>query len=333
MAKIFYAKDCDLSYLKTKTVAVIGYGSQGHAHSLNLHESGVDVIVGLYEGSKSWAKAEKAGLKVMTASDAAKAADIIMILINDEKQGDLYKESILPNLTAGKTIAFAHGFNIHYAQIVPPENVDVIMIAPKGPGHTVRSEYVAGKGVPCLFAINQDATGNAQKTALAYAAGIGGARAGVLETTFREETETDLFGEQAVLCGGVTALMKAGFETLVEAGYNPENAYFECIHEMKLIVDLIYEGGYEKMRYSISDTAEYGDYITGPKVVTEETKKAMKAVLKDIQDGTFARDFITENKMGRTHFNSMRRLESEHQLEKVGKELRKMYSWSDKKED
>jgi ketol-acid reductoisomerase len=333
MAKIFYAKDCDLSFLKGKTVAIIGYGSQGHAHALNLHESGVDVIVGLYEGSKSWAKAEAAGLKVMVAAGAAKAADIIMILINDEKQADLYKQSIEPNLTAGKTLAFAHGFNIHYGQIVPPSDVDVIMVAPKGPGHTVRSEYVAGKGVPCLFAVHQDATGNAQKTALAYAAGIGGSRAGVLETTFRQETETDLFGEQAVLCGGVTALMKAGFETLVEAGYDPQNAYFECIHEMKLIVDLIYQGGFKYMRYSVSDTAEYGDYITGPKIITEETKKAMKAVLKDIQDGTFARDFITENKMGRAHFSAMRRLEAEHQLEKVGEELRKMYSWNKENND
>lgn len=329
MANIFYQKDCDKSFLNGKTVAIIGYGSQGHAHALNLHESGVNVIVGLYDGSKSWAKAEKAGLKVMTAADAAKAADMIMILINDEKQADLYNESIKANLTKGKTLAFAHGFNIHYGQIVPPADVDVIMIAPKGPGHTVRSEYVAGKGVPCLFAIHQDATGHAQKTALAYADGVGGARAGVLETTFRQETETDLFGEQAVLCGGVTALMKAGFETLVEAGYDPQNAYFECIHEMKLIVDLIYEGGFSRMRYSISDTAEYGDYITGPKIITDETKKAMKAVLKDIQDGTFARDFITENKMGRARFNAIRRLESEHQLESVGAELRKMYSWHD----
>ena len=331
MAKIYYQQDCNLNNLNGKTVAVIGYGSQGHAHALNLHESGVNVIVGLYEGSKSWPIAEKAGLKVMTAADAAKAADMIMILINDEKQADLYRESIEPNLTAGKTLAFAHGFNIHYQQINPPADVDVVMIAPKGPGHTVRSEYVASKGVPCLVAIHQDATGKALDTALAYAAGIGGSRAGVLMTTFRQETETDLFGEQAVLCGGVTALMKAGFETLVEAGYDPENAYFECIHEMKLIVDLIYQGGFKYMRYSVSDTAEYGDYITGPKIVTDETKKAMKQVLKDIQDGTFARDFITENKMGRAHFNSVRRIEAEHQLETVGAELRKMYSWNDKK--
>lgn len=244
MAKIFYQADCDINVLKGKTVAIIGYGSQGHAHALNLHESGVDVVVGLYEGSKSWAKAEQAGLKVMTAADAAKAADVIMVLIPDERQAEMYKQNIAPHLTAGKALMFAHGFNIHYGQIVPPADVDVLMIAPKGPGHTVRSEYVEGKGVPCLIAVHQDATGKAQDIGLAYAAGIGGARAGVLETTFRVETETDLFGEQAVLCGGVTALMQAGFETLVEAGYAPENAYFECVHEMKLIVDLIYEDRY-----------------------------------------------------------------------------------------
>lgn len=331
MAKIYYQEDCNLSLIKDKTVAIIGYGSQGHAHALNLHESGVNVIVGLYEGSKSWPVAEKAGLKVMTAADAAKNADIIMILINDETQAELYKNDIEPNLTEGKALAFAHGFNIHYQQIVPPTNVDVFMIAPKGPGHTVRSEYVAGKGVPCLIAVHQDATGKATDIGLAYAAGIGGSRAGVLETTFRQETETDLFGEQAVLCGGVTELMKAGFETLVEAGYAPENAYFECIHEMKLIVDLIYEGGFKYMRYSISDTAEYGDYETGKRVITDESKKAMKEVLREIQDGTFASKWINENKVGRSHFNSCRRLESEHQLESVGKELRKMYSWSDEK--
>ncbi|GHU81414.1 ketol-acid reductoisomerase (NADP(+)) [Clostridia bacterium] len=329
MPKIYYQSDCDLSLLKDKTVAIIGYGSQGHAHALNLHESGVNVIVGLYEGSKSWAKAEKAGLTVQTAANAAKNADVIMILINDERQADLYKNDIEPNLTEGKALAFAHGFNIHYQQIVPPTNVDVFMIAPKGPGHTVRSEYVEGKGVPCLIAVHQDATGKATDIGLAYAAGIGGSRAGVLETTFRQETETDLFGEQAVLCGGVTALMKAGFETLVEAGYAPENAYFECIHEMKLIVDLIYKGGYKYMRYSISDTAEFGDYETGKLIITEETKKEMKKVLTEIQDGTFASKWINENKVGRSHFNSTRRLESEHQLEAVGKELRKMYSWND----
>ena len=331
MAKIYYQSDCNLSVLKGKTVAIIGYGSQGHAHALNLHESGVDVVVGLYNGSKSWAKAEATGLKVMTAADAAKAADVIMILINDERQADMYKKDIEPNLTAGKALAFAHGFNIHFGQIVPPADVDVFMIAPKGPGHTVRSEYVEGKGVPCLVAIHQDATGRALDVALAYAAGIGGARAGVLETTFKVETETDLFGEQAVLCGGVTALMTAGFETLVEAGYAPENAYFECIHEMKLIVDLIYTGGFKMMRYSISDTAEFGDYETGKRIVTEETKKEMKKILQEIQDGTFASKWIAENKNGRAHFNACRRIAASHQLEEVGAELRKMYAWNDDK--
>ena len=330
-AKIYYQEDCNLSLLEGKTIAIIGYGSQGHAHALNLHESGVDVVVGLYEGSKSWAKAEQAGLKVMTAADAAKAADVIMVLIPDERQAEMYKQNIAPHLTAGKALMFAHGFNIHYGQIVPPADVDVLMIAPKGPGHTVRSEYVEGKGVPCLIAVHQDATGKAQDIGLAYAAGIGGARAGVLETTFRVETETDLFGEQAVLCGGVTALMQAGFETLVEAGYAPENAYFECVHEMKLIVDLIYEGGFSRMRYSISDTAEYGDYETGKRIITEETKKEMKKVLSEIQDGTFASKWISENKSGRAHFTACRRLGAEHELEAVGKELRKMYSWNDEK--
>ena len=331
MAKIFYESDCNLSLLDGKKVAVIGYGSQGHAHSLNLKESGVDVRVGLYEGSKSWADAEKAGLKVATAYDAAKEADIIMILVPDEKQRAIYEESIEPNLKEGKTLMFAHGFNIHFNQIKPPADVDVIMIAPKGPGHTVRSEYVAGKGVPCLIAEYQDASGRAQETGLAYAAGIGGSRAGVLQTTFREETETDLFGEQAVLCGGVTALMQAGFETLVEAGYEPESAYFECIHEMKLIVDMIYEGGFSRMRYSVSNTAEYGDYETGKRVITDDTKKEMKRVLEEIQDGTFAQKWITENKAGTPHLYATRRMKSEHELEKVGKELRKMYSWSNEK--
>ena len=331
MARIFYQQDCDLQKLAGKTVAIIGYGSQGHAHALNLKDSGVDVIVGLYEGSKSWAKAEAQGLKVMTSAEAAKAADIIMILINDEKQAALYKESIEPNLTEGKTLAFAHGFNIHFGCIKPPKNVNVIMIAPKGPGHTVRSEYQAGKGVPCLIAFEQDATGDAWDIGLAYALGIGGARAGVLETTFRTETETDLFGEQAVLCGGVCALMQAGFETLVEAGYDPRNAYFECIHEMKLIVDLIYQSGFAGMRYSISNTAEYGDYITGPKIITEETKKTMKKILKDIQDGTFAKDFLLDMSSagGQVHFNAMRKLASEHPSEAVGADIRKLYSWSD----
>ena len=329
--RIFYQQDCDLNKLNGKTVAIIGYGSQGHAHALNLKESGVDVVVGLYEGSKSWAKAEKQGMKVMTAADAAKIADLIMILINDEKQAKLYKESIEPNLTEGKTLAFAHGFNIHFGCIKPPKNVNVIMIAPKGPGHTVRSEYQAGKGVPCLIAVEQDATGDAWEIGLAYAAGIGGARAGVLETNFRTETETDLFGEQAVLCGGVCALMQAGFETLVEAGYDPRNAYFECIHEMKLIVDLIYQSGFEGMRYSVSNTAEYGDYVTGPKIITEETKKAMKKVLKDIQDGTFAKEFLLDmSEAGsQVHFNEMRKIAAEHPSEVVGKDIRKLYSWAD----
>ncbi|HEY8443860.1 MAG TPA: ketol-acid reductoisomerase [Clostridia bacterium] len=332
MSKIYYQADCDINVLKDKTVAVIGFGSQGHAHALNLRDSGVKVVVGLYEGSKSWKKAEEQGLTVMTTEDASKVADVIMILVNDELQAKLYKQSILPNLKSGKALAFAHGFNIHYNQIVPPEDVDVFMIAPKGPGHTVRSEYVEGKGVPCLVAIHQNATGKALDIALAYAAGIGGARAGVLETTFKDETETDLFGEQCVLCGGVTALMKAGFETLVEAGYAPENAYFECVHEMKLIVDLIYKGGFSMMRQSISDTAEFGDYETGKRIITEETKKEMKKVLKEIQDGTFAAKWIAENNANnRAHFNACRRLEKEHLLEKVGKELRKMYSWNEEK--
>ena len=329
MANIYYQQDCNLAKLNGKTVAIIGYGSQGHAHALNLKESGVKVIVGLYEGSKSWAKAEAAGLEVMTSDK--EAADFIMILINDEKQAKLYKESIEPNLTEGKTLAFAHGFNIHFGCIKPPKNVNVVMIAPKGPGHTVRSEYQAGKGVPCLVAVEQDATGDALDIALAYALGIGGARAGVLETTFRTETETDLFGEQAVLCGGVCALMQAGYETLVEAGYDPRNAYFECIHEMKLIVDLIYQSGFEGMRYSISNTAEYGDYITGPKIITEDTKKAMKKVLADIQDGTFAKEFLLDmsDAGSQVHFNAMRKIAAEHPAEVVGRDIRKLYSWSD----
>lgn len=331
MARIFYQQDCNLKKLDGKTVAVIGYGSQGHAHALNLKESGVDVVVGLYEGSKSWAKAEEQGLTVKTAAEAVKAADIIMILINDEKQAALYKESVEPYLTAGKTLAFAHGFNIHFGCIKPPKNVNVIMIAPKGPGHTVRSEYLAGRGVPCLIAVEQDATGDAWDLGLAYALAIGGARAGVLETTFRTETETDLFGEQAVLCGGVCALMQAGYETLVEAGYDPRNAYFECIHEMKLIVDLIYQSGFSGMRYSISNTAEYGDYTAGPKVITEDTKKAMKQILKDIQDGTFAKEFLLDMSSAgaQVHFNAMRKLASEHPSETVGADIRKLYSWSD----
>ncbi len=328
MANIYYQEDCNLGLLKGKKVAIIGYGSQGHAHALNLKDSGVDVIVGLYEGSKSKSKAEAAGLSVYSVSEAAKQADLIMMLVPDERQAKIYAKSIEPNLCEGKILAFAHGFNIHFQQIVPPENVDVIMIAPKGPGHTVRSEYLAGKGVPCLIAVHQNASGKALDLGLAYAAGIGGARAAVLETTFRAETETDLFGEQAVLCGGVTALMQAGFETLVEAGYDPRNAYFECIHEMKLIVDLIYEGGFSRMRYSISDTAEYGDYEIGKRIITEETKKEMKKVLSEIQDGTFAKSWIAENAVNRPHFNATRRLKKEHQLEKVGAEIRSMYAWN-----
>ncbi len=334
MAKIYYEQDCNISMLEGKTVAVIGYGSQGHAHALNMKESGVNVIIGLYEGSKSWAKAEKQGLTVYTAAEAAKRADIIMILINDELQADMYKKDIEPNLEAGNMLMFAHGFNIHFGCIKPPADVDVTMIAPKGPGHTVRSEYQAGKGVPCLVAVEQDATGKALDMALAYAAAIGGARAGVLETTFRTETETDLFGEQAVLCGGVCALMQAGFETLVEAGYDGRNAYFECIHEMKLIVDLIYQSGFAGMRYSISNTAEYGDYITGPKIITDETKKAMKKILSDIQDGTFAKEFLLDmSPAGRqVHFKSMRKLAAEHPSEKVGEEIRALYSWNNEED-
>ncbi len=330
MAKIFYQEDCNLSLLKGKTIAIIGYGSQGHAHALNAKESGCDVIIGLYEGSKSWKRAEEQGFKVYTAAEAAKKADIIMILINDELQAGLYKKDIEPNLEPGNMLMFAHGFNIHFNQIVPPKDVDVTMVAPKGPGHTVRSEYQAGKGVPCLVAVEQDATGQAQDLALAYALAIGGARAGVLETTFRTETETDLFGEQAVLCGGVCALMQAGFETLVEAGYDERNAYFECIHEMKLIVDLIYQSGFAGMRYSISNTAEYGDYVTGPKIITEDTKKAMKKILSDIQDGTFAKEFLLDMSPagGQVHFKAMRKLASEHMSEKVGEEIRKLYSWN-----
>ena len=331
MAKMFYEKDTNLGLLQGKKVAVIGFGSQGHAHALNLHESGVDVVVGLYEGSKSWDKVTEAGLEVATTAEAAKKADIIMILVPDEKQAKLYREEIAPYLEEGNALVFAHGFNIHFKQIVPPSNVDVFMIAPKGPGHMVRRTYTEGSGVPCLIAVEQDYSGKAKDLALAYANGIGGARAGVLETTFKDETETDLFGEQAVLCGGVTALIKAGFETLVEAGYAPENAYFECMHEMKLIVDLMYQGGMAAMRYSISDTAEYGDYVTGSRIITDETKKEMKQVLTEIQDGTFAKKWLLENQVGRPTFNAMRRMEAEHPIEKVGKELREMMSWIDTK--
>ena len=333
-ARIFYENDCNLSYLDGKKIAIIGYGSQGHAHALNLKESGCDVIIGLYDGSKSWEKAENQGFTVMTTADAAKAADVIMILINDEKQADLYKNEIEPNLEEGNMLMFAHGFNIHYGCIVPPKNVDVAMIAPKAPGHTVRSEYQEGKGTPCLIAVEQDATGHAWDIAMAYGAGVGGARAGLLETTFRTETETDLFGEQAVLCGGVTALMQAGFETLVEAGYDERNAYFECVHEMKLIVDLIYQSGFAGMRYSISNTAEYGDYITGPKIITDETKASMKQILRDIQDGSFAKEFLTDmSDAGRqVHFKAMRKLAAEHPVEKTGEEIRKLYSWNNEED-
>ncbi len=327
MATLFYEKDCDLNLLKGKTVAIIGYGSQGHAHALNLHENGVKVVVGLYEGAPSAKRAKDAGLEVKTTAEAVKAADIVMILINDEKQPKMYEQDIKPNLRPGMTLMFAHGFNIHYGQIVPPADIDVIMVAPKGPGHTVRTQFTEGKGVPCLVAVHQNASGKALETGLAYALGIGGARAGVLQTTFKEETETDLFGEQAVLCGGVTALMKAGFETLVEAGYQPESAYFECIHEMKLIIDLVVSGGLSMMRYSISDTAEYGDYTVGKRIITDETKKEMKKVLTEIQDGTFARNWILENQANRPYFNSTRRIQSEHLAEKVGAELRDKMSW------
>ena len=320
MSKIYYQEDCNLANLQGKTIAVIGYGSQGHAHALNAKDSGCNVIIGLYEGSKSWEKAEKAGFKVYTVAEATKIADIIMILINDEHQAKMYKDHIEPNLSAGKMLMFAHGFNVHFGCIEAPENVDVTMIAPKGPGHTVRSEYLAGKGVPCLVAVEQDASGKALDIALAYSLAIGGARAGVLETDFRTETETDLFGEQAVLCGGVCALMQAGYETLVEAGYDPRNAYFECIHE----------SGFAGMRYSISNTAEYGDYVTGPKLITEETKKSMKKILADIQDGSFAKEFLLDmSDAGKqVHFKAMRKLASEHPSEKVGEQVRSLYSWN-----
>ena len=327
MAKMYYDSDANLDLLNGKTVAIIGYGSQGHAHALNLKDSGVDVVVGLYEGSRSIEKAEAEGLQVKSVADAAKAADFIMILLPDEIQRDIYKNEIAPNLEAGNVLAFAHGFNINFAQIVPPQDVDVVMAAPKGPGHLVRRTYEQGQGVPALFAVYQDASGQARDLAMAYAKGIGGTRAGVLETTFREETETDLFGEQAVLCGGLSELIKAGFETLVEAGYQPELAYFECLHEVKLIVDLVVEGGLAKMRDSISNTAEYGDYTRGPRIITDETKAAMRQILKEIQTGQFAREFVLENQSGNAGFNATRRIEAEHPIEEVGKDLRAMFSW------
>lgn len=327
MARMYYDSDANLDLLANKTVAIIGYGSQGHAHALNLKDSGVNVVVGLYPGSKSTAKATEAGLKVLSVAEASAAADLIMILLPDEAQKTVYLEEIKPNLKAGKAIAFAHGFNIHFGQVVPPEDVDVIMVAPKGPGHLVRRTYTQGEGVPCLFAVFQDATGQARDRAMAYAKGIGGTRAGVLETTFREETETDLFGEQVVLCGGLSELIKSGFETLVNAGYQPEIAYFECLHEVKLIVDLVVEGGLAKMRDSISNTAEYGDYTRGPRIVTDATRAEMKKILKEIQSGQFAREFVLENQSGKPGFTAMRRQEAEHPIEEVGKDLRAMFSW------
>ncbi len=327
MARMYYDTDANLDLLVGKTIAIIGYGSQGHAHALNLKDSGLNVIVGLYPGSKSVAKAQAAGLTVKNVPDAAKAADLIMILLPDEVQKTVYQNEIEPHLEEGNVLAFAHGFNIHFGQIVPPPFVDTIMVAPKGPGHLVRRTYEQGQGVPCLFAVYQNASGQARDRAMAYAKGIGGTRAGILETTFREETETDLFGEQAVLCGGLSALIKAGFETLVEAGYQPELAYFECLHEVKLIVDLIVEGGLAKMRDSISNTAEYGDYTRGPRVVNEQTKAEMKKILQEIQTGQFAREFVLENQAGKPGFTAMRRKEAEHPIEEIGKDLRAMFSW------
>jgi len=324
---MFYDQDANLDRLQGRKIAVIGFGSQGHAHALNLKDSGCDVCVGLYPGSSSWARAEEAGLQVLSVADAAAQADIIMMLVPDQTAAQVYKESVAPNLRKGKTLMFAHGFNIHFNQVVPPADVDVSMIAPKAPGHRVREIFPQGQGVPAIVAIHQDASGHALDTALAYAKGIGCTRAGVIESTFGEETETDLFGEQAVLCGGVSALIKAGFETLVEAGYQPEIAYFECLHELKLIVDLIQEGGISYMRYSVSDTAEYGDYIAGPRIITDDTRAAMRKLLSEIQDGTFARDWILENQVGRPSFLAMRRRERNHPIEVVGRKLRAMMSW------
>jgi ketol-acid reductoisomerase len=327
MATVYYEQDCDISLVRDRKIAVIGYGSQGHAHALNLHDSGCDVRVGLRPGSKSWDAVKEAGLKVMTPREAAGEADIVMMLTPDETQAHTYYSEIHESMSAGKVLAFAHGFNIHFNQITPPEDVDVIMIAPKGPGHMVRRTFTEGSGVPCLIAIHQDASGRARDIALAWALGIGGARAAVIETTFSEETETDLFGEQAVLCGGLTHLVQAGFETLVEAGYQPEIAYFECMHEVKLIVDLMYEGGMAKMRDSISNTAEYGDYVTGPRIITDETREAMAQVLWEIQNGTFASNWILENRAGQPHFKAMRRIHAEHLIEDVGADMRSMFAW------
>jgi ketol-acid reductoisomerase len=333
MATVFYDQDADLSIIQNKTIGIVGYGSQGHAHALNLKDSGLNVLVGLYEGSKSKAKAESAGLTVKTVAEVAEAADIIMIVAPDTSQRDIYRESIQPHMKAGKTLMFAHGFNIHYEQIKPPPEVDVTMIAPKAPGHRMREVYTEGSGVPGLLAIHQDASGQAQAIALAYGRGVGCTRAGVLATTFKEETETDLFGEQVALCGGITSLIKNAFEVLVEAGYQPESAYFEVLHEMKLIVDLFYEGGLGYMRYSISDTAEYGDYSRGPRIVDERSKDEMRKILKEIQDGTFAREWIAENDEGRKRFNQMRKDEAEHPIEAVGRDLRGMMGFLKKRED
>ncbi|ARQ97468.1 MULTISPECIES: ketol-acid reductoisomerase [Campylobacter] len=327
---VYYDKDCDLSLIRSKKVAMIGFGSQGHAHAENLRDSGVEVIIGLNPNGKSWAKAEAKGFKVMSVSEATKAADVVMILTPDELQADIFKAEIEPNLKSGSAIAFGHGFNIHYGQIVPPKGIDCIMIAPKAPGHTVRNEFVNGGGIPDLIAVAQDASGKAKDIALSYASAIGGGRTGIIETTFKAETETDLFGEQAVLCGGLCALINAGFETLVEAGYEPEMAYFECLHEMKLIVDLIYQGGMADMRYSISNTAEFGDYVSGRRVVDERSKAAMKEILKEIQDGTFAKNFILERKAGYTKMNAERKLSDESLLNKTGEKLRAMMPWINK---
>ena len=329
MAELFYDEDADLSIIQGRKVAILGYGSQGHAHALSLRDSGVDVRVGLLPESKSRAKAEEQGLRVVTPAEAAAEADVIMILVPDPIQGDVYKEVVEPNLKAGDALFFGHGLNIRYGFITPPADVDVCMVAPKGPGHLVRRQYEEGRGVPCIVAVEQDATGKGLQLALSYAKGIGGTRAGVIKTTFTEETETDLFGEQAVLCGGTSALVKAGFETLVEAGYQPEIAYFECLHELKLIVDLMYEGGLEKMRWSVSETAEWGDYITGPKIITADTKAAMKQVLAEIQDGSFANTWIAEYKAGLPKYNEYKKADSEHLLETTGKKLRKLMSWVD----
>ncbi|WP_331775866.1 ketol-acid reductoisomerase [Sulfurospirillum sp. 1612] len=324
---VYYDKDCDLSIIQSKKVAIIGFGSQGHAHAENLRDSGVEVIIGLRKGGSSWAKAEAKGFDVKTVAEAAKVADLIMILTPDEFQADVFEEEIKDNLQEGNAIAFGHGFNIHYGQIKTPKGVDCIMIAPKAPGHTVRSEFINGGGIPDLIAVEQNESGMAKELAMSYACGIGGGRTGIIETTFKDETETDLFGEQAVLCGGMTSLVKAGFETLTEAGYEPEMAYFECLHEMKLIVDLMYQGGIADMRYSISNTAEYGDYISGPKVITEESKKAMKQILKEIQDGTFAKDFILERRAGYTRMNAERANARRSLIEKTGDKLRSMMPW------